>query len=110
MIRETLEGIPGTLNISDDILVYGTTQEDHDKSLNATLQRLKERNLTLNKAKCEFNKSSLEYFGYKFSAQGISPDPLKVEAIQKAQPPSNPTEVRSLLGMVNFLTRFIPRP
>lgn len=110
VIRETLEGIPGTLNISDDILVYGTTQEDHDKSLSATLQRLKERNLTLNKAKCEFNKSSLEYFGYKFSAQGISPDPLKVEAIQKAQPPSNPTEVRSLLGMVNFLTRFIPRP
>lgn len=39
------------MNISDDILVYCKTQEDHDRSLNATLQRLKERNLTLNKAK-----------------------------------------------------------
>ena len=97
-----MEGIPGTINISDDILVYGKSQEEHDSNLNATLQRLKDRNLTLNKAKCEFNKSSVEYFGYKFSAEGISPDPRKVEAIKKAKPPSNPTEVRSLLGMVNF--------
>ena len=108
VIRETLEGIPGTMNISDDILVHSKSQEENDSNLNATLQRLKDCNLTLNKAKCEFNKSSIEYFGYKFSAEGISPDPRKVEAIKKAKPPSNPTEVRSLLGMVNFCARFMP--
>ena len=107
VIRETLEGILGTINISDDILVYGKSQEEHDSNLNATLQRLKHRNLTINKAKCGFNKRSVEYFGYKFSTEGISPDPRKVEVIKKAKPPSNPTEVRSLLGMVNFCTRFI---
>ena len=97
VIRETLEGIPGIMNISDDILVYGKSQEEHDSNLNATLQRQKDRNLTLNKAKCGFNKSSVEYFGYKFSAEGIFPDLRNAEAITKAKPPSNPTEVRSLL-------------
>ena len=29
-IRETLSGIQGGINISDDILVYGKTQGDHD--------------------------------------------------------------------------------
>ncbi|CAB3993403.1 Hypothetical predicted protein [Paramuricea clavata] len=38
----------------------------------------------------------------------ISPDPRKVEAIRNSQPPSNPNEVRSFLGMANFCARFIP--
>ena len=103
VIRETLTGIPGTMNISDDILVYGKSQEEHNSNLNATLQRLKERNLTLNKAKCEFNKSSVEYFGYKFSVEGIASDPRKVEAIKKAKPPSNPHRSSKLTGNGKFL-------
>jgi hypothetical protein len=73
------------------------------------LERLQlSRNLTLNKLKCEFNKTSVEYFGYVFSSQGISPDPRKVETIRNAQPQSNPNEVRCFLGFVNFCARFIP--
>ena len=37
-IRETLSGIKGAINISDDILVYGKTQEDHDRALRETFQ------------------------------------------------------------------------
>ena len=35
VIRETLEGIPGALNISDGILVFGKTQRAHDHTLEA---------------------------------------------------------------------------
>ena len=35
VIRETLEGIPGALNISDDILVFGKMQSAHDHALEA---------------------------------------------------------------------------
>lgn len=107
VIRETLEGIDGALNISDDILVFGKDHEEHNQSLRAVFQRLKEKGLTLNKDKCEYSKDKLVFFGYVFSKDGISPDPKKIEDITNLQPPTNPSEVRSLLGMTNYCSRFI---
>ena len=99
VIRETLEGIPGTLNISDDILVFGKTQSAHDHSLEAVFRRLKERGLTLNERKCEYSKDKVEFFGYTFSGDGITPDPKKIEDIVNLQTSTSSSEVRSLLGM-----------
>ena len=42
-IHETLEGINGAFNISDDILIHGKMQEAHDQTLRAVFQRLRER-------------------------------------------------------------------
>ncbi len=108
VIRETLEGIPGALNISDDILVFGKTQSAHDHALEAVFLRLKERGLTLNKSKCEYSKDKVEFFGYVFSGDGIAPDPKKIEDIINLQTPTSASEVRSLLGMTNYCSRFIP--
>lgn len=107
-IRQTLQGIRGVMNFSDDIIVFGSTQADHDSSLTTLFQRLKEKGLTLNRSKCEFNKSKLEFFGFVFSANGISADPKKVLAVQHASAPTCVTEMRSLLGMANYCSRFIP--
>jgi len=108
VIRQTLEGIDGAMNISDDILVSGKTHEEHDQNLRAVFQRLREKGLTLNKSKCEYSKDRLEFFGYVFSKDGISPDPKKVEDVVNLHTPSTASEVRSLLGMTNYCSRFIP--
>ncbi|PFX11079.1 Retrovirus-related Pol polyprotein from transposon 17.6, partial [Stylophora pistillata] len=108
VIRETLEGIGGAINISDDILVFGKTLEEHDKNLKAVFQRLREKGLTLNKSKCEFRKYKLKFFGYVFSKDGISPDPNKVADVVNLQTPSTASEVCGLLGMTNYSSRFIP--
>ena len=108
VIRETLEGIDGAKNISDDILVFGKSHEEHDKTLRAVFQRLREKGLTLNKSKCEYSKDKLEFFGYVFSKDGIAPDPKKVEEVVNLSTPSTASEVRSLLGMTNYCSRFIP--
>ena len=47
------------------------------------------------------------FFGHIFSGEGVSPDPKKVEAMQSANAPSNPSEVRSLLSSAVFCSRFI---
>ena len=107
-IRQLLCDIDGALNMSDDILIYGRTQEDHDRALHAVLIRLRDNNLTVNKDKCEFSADTLEFFGHVFSKAGISPDPKKVAAIVEMTAPTNASEVRSLLGMTNFCARFIP--
>ena len=107
VIRETLEGIDGAINISDDILVFGKTHSEHNRNMEAVFQRLREKGLTLNKRKCEYSKNKLEFFGYVFSKDGISPDPKKVEDVVNLQTPSSASEVRSLPGMTNYCSRFI---
>ena len=66
-IRQTLAGVLGCANISDDIIVYGKDTADHNKNLRAVLTRLIDVYLTLNKKKCLFSQSSIKFFGYIFS-------------------------------------------
>ena len=106
-IRQALQGLQKTLNISDDIIVHGKTRQEHDKNLEALLQRLQEKGLTLNERKCEFGQSKLKFYGYIFSDSGISPDPEKIVAIQNIDRPKNQAEIRSFLGMTNYVSRFI---
>ncbi|CAB4003078.1 Hypothetical predicted protein, partial [Paramuricea clavata] len=87
---------------------YTRTQSAHDQSLEAVFQRLKERGLTLNKHKCEYGKDKLEFYGYVFPGDSIAPDPKKIDDIVNLQTPTFASEVRSLLGMTNYCSRFIP--
>ena len=106
-IQSLLCNIPGSLNISDEI--FGKSQVEHDKALEAVCQRLSDANLTLNKKKCDLNKSSISFFGFIFTDQGISPDPKKVEAVNNASRPTTASAVRSFLGMATYCAKFIPK-
>ena len=114
VIANVIDGIDGALNMSDDIFVFGKGRSDsealkeHDAYLNQVLQRLQESGLTANLPKCEFRKPKMEFYGMVFSKEGIQPDPNKVDALIKMAPPTSVGEVQSLLGMTNFLARFIP--
>ena len=107
-IRELLTGLPGCKNISDDIIVFRKSQDEHDKNLRGVLQRFQENNLRLNKEKCQFSQTEIRFYGHIFGSGGVRPDPRKVEAIHKASPPQNPSEVKSLLVMTQYVARFIP--
>lgn len=108
VISEQIRDIPGVLNVSDDLIVFGTTQQAHDQALEAVVERFASIGLTLNRKKCEISKSSLPFFGFVYSQEGVSLDPTKVKAIQKAQTPSSASDVRSFLGMATFCAKFIP--
>ena len=98
IINEQIRHILGVLNISDDVIVFGKTQADHDASLHAVFYRFTEVNLTFNKNKCEFNKPNRTFFGFVFSNKGISPDPNRVEVINNAPLPTTTSAVRSFLA------------
>ena len=65
-LSTALEGLQGVWNISDDIIVFGQNQKEHDKNLEKVFKRLEEKNLTMNKDKCELNKTQIEFYGYVF--------------------------------------------
>ena len=89
--------------------MYGTTREVHDENLDKCLSRLKQRGLTLNQSKCKFLSSTLEFFGQIFSEGGTRPDPKRVQDLLNAQIPSNARDVRSLLGMANYSSKYIKK-
>ena len=47
-IQRVLSGLRGAANISDDIIVHGRNQEEHDKNLMAAMSRVQDSMLTLN--------------------------------------------------------------
>lgn len=106
-IRTVIRDIPGARNISDDIICFGSSTEDHDRAVKQTLSKLQESGLTVNWDKCEFGVQQIGFFGLVFSAEGVSPDPKKVEAVRAAEPPTNASQVRSFLGMMTYSARFI---
>lgn len=71
-LRNILLGCEGQLNMTDDILVYGKDQEEHDRNLMRVLRRLQDAGLTAHPGKCEFFKSELTFFGLRFSKEGIA--------------------------------------
>ena len=107
-IRNLIRDIPGTRNLSDDVIVFRKDQQDHDIALEATFKRLHEKGVTLNREKCEFSKDQIAFYGLVFTDKGVKPDPPKIEAVQKISAPQNVSEVRSFLGMMKYCSRFIP--
>ena len=109
-MSDILAGLVGVVCMIDDILIHGSTQEEHDQRLAAVLGRLQQAKVTLNQAKCEFSKSQVKFLGQILDSSGVQPDPDKVEAIQAMKAPTNVAEVKRFLGMINQLSKFTPNP
>ena len=105
---QILEGLHGVIAIHDDITIYGTDDEDHDKNIIAFMERAAQKGLTLNSKKCCIKQPCVSFFGVTFSADGMSPDPKKIQGIVDMPAPQDPTQLQSFLGMVNFMHPFIP--
>ena len=86
----------------DDILIFSKTQEDHLKTLEELFSRLSSAGLSLALSKCQFGVESLEYLGYKVSADGISPIPRKIDALQDFPPPQKQKDLLGFLGALNY--------
>lgn len=103
-----LEGIPGQVCQMDNVLVFGKDKAEHDSRLRKGLRRLEDAGVTLNAEKCEFAKTRVKCLGHVLDAHGISADPEKTEAMTRMPASENVTELRSFLGMVNHLAKFLP--
>ena len=108
-MNEILGDIEGAVCLIDDILIYGETQAEHDQRLLSVLNRISEAGLTLNKEKCVFNTTSIKFLGQLIDSTGVKADPEKIHAVKDLPPPQNVSELRQFLGMVNQLSKFLPR-
>ena len=65
--------------------------------------------MTLNKDKCKFKVSSVEFLGHTVTSEGISASSDKVKAVTEIKAPTNSKELKRLLGMVNHMRKFNPK-
>ena len=102
------EGLSGVLSYFDDVVVYGSTPEEHWQNLRAVMDKLQVSGLRLNADKCALDMSELKFLGHIISVEGIKPDADKVKAIADAPVPRDQAELRSFLGSITYLTQFVP--
>lgn len=91
----------------DDVIVFGSTFEEHLKNLNTVLETLKKANLRIQLDKSEFLHSELEFLGYIITENGIKPNVKKIEVMNRYPEPKSLKELRSFLGMVSYYRRFV---
>ena len=107
-MENLLQGIKGVSVYIDDILISGSTVEEHLQTLDKVLERLNNAGLRLNKYKCFFLRSWIKYLGHIIDKDGLHPTKEKVQAIREAPTPRNVGELRSFFGIINYYSRFLP--
>ena len=82
-----MQGMNGIINIADDIIIYGSTQQEHDTNLTTLMEKATSYGLVFNKDKCCISKKSISFFGQIYDKHGIHPDPERLEALYKIPAP-----------------------
>lgn len=109
LMSQVLRGITWryALCYIDDIVIFSSTFEVHLQHLSEVFQRLRDAGLKLTPSKCFFAQKQIKYLGHLLGKEGVQPDPAKFERVKHLAVPTNPSEVKSVLGLFNFYKKFI---
>ena len=58
--------------------------------------------------KADFGQSTIDFYGYQFTGEGLKPPPSKMKVIKDCKPLESKTAPRSFLGMVGYLSKSSP--
>ncbi|XP_071704563.1 uncharacterized mitochondrial protein AtMg00860-like [Rutidosis leptorrhynchoides] len=91
----------------DDILIYSSSLADHVQHLQLVLEVMRSNTLFAKMSKCVFATSRVEYLGHVITAQGVSTESSKIEAIKNWPLPTSLKQLRGFLGLTGYYRRFI---
>ncbi|RVW62081.1 Transposon Tf2-12 polyprotein [Vitis vinifera] len=93
----------------DDMIVKSQGRADHLDALERFFERIRKFRLRLNPKKCTFGMTSGKLLGHMVNERGIEVDPNKIKAILDMPAPKTEKEIRSFLGRLQYINRFIAR-
>ena len=93
--------------ITDDLIIAGNDEEDHDKVVRAVMKRATDNNVKFNPDKIQFKVPSVTYMGSIITDQGLPSDPAEVQASVDYPHPKDKGDLHRFLGMVKYLDKFI---
>lgn len=92
----------------DDVLIPSKSISEGLVKLDKVLKALSTAGFTLNRKKCYFFETKIEYLGQEISEHGIRPSKNKVEALLNASDPKTVKQVRQFMGLANYFRKYIP--
>lgn len=92
----------------DDILIYSRNQEEHLEHLRLVHEKLAKAGVHLKESKCAYFLKSVRFLGNVVDEEGLHPDVTKIETLLDFPTPREKKDVRSLMGVIQFLRQFIP--
>ena len=93
-IHELIEGLHGIEVVADDFHSF--------------LQRCEERGVKLNVDKFKLRQEEVRFIGHVATSEGLGIDPTKVKAIVDMPNPTDVPGVQRLLGLAQYLAKFLP--
>ena len=102
-----LEECPGCIGIADDITVHGCTEAEQDTHLQNLMWVAYKYGVVFNPQKMHVKAPAINFFGCLYDANGVHPDPEKVDAVHAVPAPTNVTELQEFLSMVTYFSPFI---
>ena len=106
---ELFGDIPNVHIIFDDMIIAAADDAEHDIALRELLERARKYNVRFNRSKLQLKVPTVRYLGHCVSADGVRPDHNKVRAIVDMPTPTDRKALLRFLGMVTFLSRWLPR-
>jgi hypothetical protein len=92
----------------DDIFVFSTSPEEHEKYLKEVFDRLQSNSLYLKWAKCDLYSKSIDCLGHIIDDEGIHPDVDKLARIVDWRTPRDYNDIQRFVGLVNYVANFLP--
>uniref|UniRef100_A0A182PWL4 Integrase catalytic domain-containing protein n=1 Tax=Anopheles epiroticus TaxID=199890 RepID=A0A182PWL4_9DIPT len=92
-----LQDLTNVVSFFDDVIVFAKNFEEMLSALNATLERMQQNGLRLNRSKCIFAATSLECLGHRIDRHGLHKSDRHIAAIRDAPKPSTPEELQLFL-------------
>ena len=100
------------LAIMDDLLIH-STKAAHLGHLINLFRALINNGLKISPKKCQLYRKKLVYMGHTILVEPhgacITPLQNNVDPVLKLEPPTTPKDCKSLCGMVNFLSMYLPK-
>lgn len=107
-VDEVLRNLPFCKCYIDDIFIASSSTEEHQVHLKSVFQRLSKYGISINSAKCKFGVPRVVFLGHQISAEGVSPNKQKAQAIIEYPERNDMRALKRFLGLINFYNRFIP--
>ena len=92
----------------DDIVVKSKTRTKNFQVLEQVFERCRKYKLHMNPMKCAYGVSAGKFLGFLVHHRGISVDPAKATAIATMKRLTTVRELKSFLGRVSYIRRFVP--
>ena len=105
LINKVLVGLDFAFGYLDDILIHSPDVPAHLIHMRQLFQRLREADLKLNREKCNFFKSHIQYLRHLISGEGIKPLPEKLESIKEMPPPNYPKGSKTIFRSDRLLQK-----